>query len=785
MKVPLSWLLEYVRVDASAQEIADRLSVSTCEVERVVERGVPRDASNLAGFRVGKVLEAAKHPNADRLQLTKVDVGEAEPYQIVCGAWNFGVGATVAVALPGATIAGGLTLERRKLRGEMSDGMILAEDEVGLGADHAGIMLLDDALEAGTPLVDVLPLVDDVLEVETTPNRPDLLSIYGLAREVAALFDAELADWPGAEPARSGDEALDISIDDYEGCPRYVARLFRGVQIGPSPMWMRARISAAGMRPISNVVDVTNYVMLALGNPLHAFDYETLAGPKIVVRRAHGGEQIRTLDGQLRDLDPRDLLIADAERSVAIAGIMGGEETEVTEATTNVLLEAANFEPVSLLRSSERLALRTEGSNRWEKGVDPYIAPIAARLATQLIVELSGATWTGDADVHADLPERPRIELRPERVDALLGLEVPRETQAGILDRLGFERSNSTVTVPTWRARDVTREIDLVEEIARFELNEVPFTLPVRRELFGRLPHEQRVRREIEDVLVGCGISEAYTPSLVAQDPDPNALRLTLPLSSDHSVLRTSLLPSLLAAAERNREVGNSGVALFEIARVYLPRLAGSAGGEAVGARPENGGASGASGEELPNERWRVAAVVEGGYGDVKGITDTLFAALKIEARYERGTHPLLHPGKAARVGDGWVGEVHPGVATGWGAFELDLAWLADAMPRRILYEDVITFPSVLQDLAFVVDEDVAAADLADAMRNAAGPELREVSVFDEYRGAQVGEGKRSLAFRVAFGSPERTLTDEEAAAVRGRIVAALAEQFGAAIRSG
>jgi phenylalanyl-tRNA synthetase beta chain len=364
--------------------------------------------------------------------------------------------------------------------------------------------------------------------------------------------------------------------------------------------------------------------------------------------------------------------------------------------------------------------------------------------------------------VHATLPERPRVELRSERVDALLGLEVPVERQAAILDGLGFDRANGTVTVPTWRARDVTREIDLVEEIARFELDLVPFTLPVRRELFGRLTHEQRVRREVEDVLVGCGLSEAYTPSLVADDPDPEALRLPLPLSSDQSVLRTTLLPSLLHTAARNREVGNAGVALFEIARVYLPTA-----------------------DDLPQERWRVAGVLEGSYADAKGVTDALFAALKIDPRYERGSEPLLHPGKAARVAGGWVGEIHPGVADGWAAFELDLSALAAAMPRSILYEDVITFPSVLQDLAFVVDEDVPAAELIDAMRAAAGPELREVSVFDEYRGVQVGEGKRSLAFRVAFGSPERTLTDEEAAAVRTRIVDALRERFGAAIRSG
>jgi phenylalanyl-tRNA synthetase beta chain len=755
----MSWLREYVRVDATAEEIAARLSVSTCEVERISRRGVPGD---LSLFRVGKVLEADKHPNADRLQLTRVDVGEAQPYQIVCGAWNFGAGATVAVALPGATLPNGLTLERRKLRGETSEGMILAEDEVDLGTDHAGIMLLDDALEAGTPLADVLPLVDEVLELETTPNRPDLLSIYGVAREVAALFGGELADWPGTEPVRAGDERVDISIDDYDGCPRYVGRLFRDVHLGPSPMWMKARIGAAGMRPISNVVDITNYVMLALGNPLHAFDYDTLAGRRIAVRRAASGEQIRTLDGQLRELDPLDLVIADGGRAVAIAGIMGGEETEVTETTTNVLLEAANFEPVSLLHTSERLGLRTEGSNRWEKGVDPHLAGHAARLATQLLVELSGATWLGDADVHADLPERPRIELRPARVDALLGLDVPQQRKDEILDGLGFERDNGSVVVPTWRARDVTREIDLVEEIARFELDNVPFTLPLRREVAGRLTPAQQLRRVVEDVLVGCGLDEAYTPSLVASDPDANALRLPLPLTSDQSVLRTTLLPSLIGAAERNREVGNDRIALFEIARVYLP-----------------------SGEELPNEHWSVAGVVEGGYADAKGVVDTLMSALKIEPRYRRGEHPLLHPGKTASFDAGYVGELHPAVARGWAAFELDLDALARAVPQRVLYEDVITFPSVLQDLAFVVDDEVAAADLMDAMRAAAGAELRDVSVFDEYRGAQVGEGKRSLAFRVAFGSAERTLTDEEAASIRGRIVEALADRFGAEIRSG
>jgi phenylalanyl-tRNA synthetase beta chain len=413
------------------------------------------------------------------------------------------------------------------------------------------------------------------------------------------------------------------------------------------------------------------------------------------------------------------------------------------------------------LRTSERLGLRTEGSNRWEKGVDPYLAEHAARLATQLIVDTSGARWVGETDAHAQLPERPRVELRPARTSELVGLEVPADEQRGILRRLGFEVEGDTVTVPTWRSRDVTREADVIEEVARFVLDDVPFTLPARRDAIGRLTPEQQLRRTIEDVLAGCGLSEAYTPSLTGQDPDPDALRLSLPLSSDQSILRTTLLPSLLTVAERNRSVGNEGVALFEIARVYLP-----------------------TGAQLPDEHWRIAGVVEGGYADAKGVVDTLLGALKIELEIERGSHPLLHPGKTAKLPQGWVGEVHPALGHGWAAFELDLAALAAAMPGRVLYEDVITFPSVLQDLAFIVDEDVPAAALIAAIRDAGGAEVREVAVFDEYRGEQIGAGKRSLAFRVAFGSAERTLTDEEAAVVRGRIVDSLRERFGAGLRA-
>ncbi|HSC91768.1 MAG TPA: phenylalanine--tRNA ligase subunit beta [Gaiellaceae bacterium] len=761
MKVPVSWLREYVAFDLTLRELADRLAVSTSEVERISRRGVPDADGNLGRFLVGRVVEAGKHPNADRLQLCRVDVGEGEPRQIVCGAWNFGPGATVAVALPGALLPGAeQPLGEAKLRGELSRGMILSERELELGQDHAGILVLDEPYEPGTPLADVLPLAEDVLELEVTGNRPDLLSVYGLAREVAALLDTALAPMPGEDPPSVGGDDVSVTVEELEACPVYVGRLFRDVRVGPSPVWLRARLTAAGMRPISNVVDATNYAMVALGSPLHAFDHATLAGGRIVVRYARPGEQLTTLDGQERTLDPRDLVIADAERAIAVAAIMGGEETEVTDATTTVLLEAANFEPVGILRSSGRLRLRTDGSNRWEKGVDPYLAEAAARLCSQLIVETSGARWTGAADVRGHLPEQPVVRYRPERASALIGLDVDADEQESILRRLGFEVGAAgaahEVRVPTWRARDVTREVDLVEEVARFELGRVPFTLPRRRAMFGALTPAQRLRRTVEDVLVGAGFSEAYTTSLVAAGDDDEALCLPEPPAPEQAALRTTLLPEVAAAVGTNEALGNEDPALFEVARVYLPR-----------------------GDDLPEERWHVAAALRAETGErafarAKGALETLLAALRLPARFRPAG-----PG-AAEVDGGVVSELADGLA----GFELDLDSLLERLPGVTHYEDVTTFPALKQDLAFAVDESVPAGDLVEAVREAAGPELRDVHVFDVYRGEQVGEGRKSLALRVTFASPERTLSDEDAARLRERIVAEAARRFGATLRA-
>ena len=761
MKVPVSWLREYVDLTLPLGELARRLVFTSCEVDRIVRRGVADADRNYGHFVVGKVLEAEKHPNADKLQLTKVDTGDGEPRSIVCGAWNFGAGATVAVVTPGAVMPGDFRIEKRKLRGEVSDGMILSERELELGTDHGGIMLLADELEAGTPLADVLPLGDDILEIETLYNRPDLTSIYGIAREVAALTGAELRPVPGADPARDGDEPFSLAIDDLDACPRFIARVFRDVTIGESPAWVKGRLMGAGMRPISNVVDITNYVMLALGSPLHAYDADTLRGG-IVVRRAQRGEQLVTLDGTARELDPADLVIADHERPIGLAGVMGGENTEVSGATTSVVLETANFEPLTVIRSGERHRMRSEAQTRWEKGVDPEAAALAATYASQLLAELAGARWTGETEVRGG-PVRPTvIAYRPQYANDTVGLEIAEDEQRDRLGRLGFAVADDwTVTVPTWRARDVRRAIDVVEEVGRFRLEDVPATLPRRQAMYGRLTHEQRLRRLVADVLVGAGMYEAYTYSLQHDDPDPNALALPEPLSSQQRVLRTNLTIGLLGAAQHNLDMGNGDVALFEIAHVYLPP------------------------GPVPEERWRLGGIVQGDYFRARGLVEAVFAALNVEPVFTRA-ELAYELSVAATVQAGWVATYAPGIGPEgvWSAFELDLAELFALVPERVTYRDVITYPPVRQDLAFVVDEAIPAGDLIAAARDAAGEELRDARFLSDYRGDQIPAGKKSVAFSVAFQSAKRTLSDDDAARLRAAIVSELQARFGAELRA-
>jgi phenylalanyl-tRNA synthetase beta chain len=737
-------------------------------------------------FKVGRVITREQHPDADRLSLCTVDVGDAEPRQIVCGATNFDTGATVGVALPGATLPDGTVLRVAKLRGVESHGMMLSESELELSGDHDGLMLLDDGLQPGTPLSQVLPIDDEVLDFEITSNRPDCLSVYGIAREASASLDVDLAPWPGREPVASGDDSVDswvtARIEAPDLCPRWAARVFTDVKVGPSPPWLKARVAAAGMRPISNVVDITNYVMLCVGEPTHAFDLDKVTGREIVVRRAGDGERVVTLDGQERTLDADVLVIADAEKPSAVGGLMGSEWSEVSDTTTTVLLECANFDGPNIQSSSTRLELRTEGSTRWEKGLDPHLVPRALALASQLMVELTGARLVpGTVDLHGQLPEPAVVPLRRERLELVIGVPYEQAQIDRALTRLGYESAEGGWRVPTWRANDTFREVDLIEEVSRIDgVWKVPTVMPPHADAIGKRDPDVRLRNRVIDVLLGAGLSEAVTVAFTDETladrlrlppghPRRDAVRVANPMGADQALLRTVLFPGLLTSARRNLDAGRDRVALFEVARVVLP----------------------APGEELPHQPVRVAGVIAGrdaGYHEMKGTAEALERALRVQLEVAAAPEPFLHPGRSARLGaGGTLGELHPLVAREFGLeqvslFEIDLVELETPDPTP-LYRDVVTYPPVRQDIAVVVAAEVAAAEVLAVIREAGGPLLAGADVFDTYRGEQVGEGRQSVAVHLQFRAADRTLTDAEADAVRETIVTALRERLSGELR--
>ena len=805
MKVPLSWLRDYVDVDVPLDVLASKLVLSGLEVDRIVRRGAPDTDGNHGHFRIGRVVEWRQHPNADRLRLCRVDTGDAEPRQIVCGASNFLQGDTVVVALPGAILPGAdAPLRQARLRGELSDGMMLSERELQLSDEHDGIIRLRDGYPVGSLARDHFALTETVFEVEVTSNRADLLSVYGIAREVATLLDVELRPMPGVAPEATGSRptsaVVSAGIDAPDRCFRFTARAFDDVTVGPSPLRIRQRVSAAGMRPISNVVDITNYVMIGIGNPTHAYDGAKIPGRVLTARLARDGEELVTLDSKHRRLTSDMLVIADADRPNGLAGIMGGEGSEIADDTRTVVIEVANFERSGIQRTCAALALRTDGSNRWCRGVDPHLAPQASAWNAQLMVELTGASLLpGDQDVVARLPERERITLRSGRAGAVLGMSVDDDEATAILDRLGYEpervADGVSTRVPTWRWLDTTREIDLVEEVGRIHgLEKLPATIPSGSG--GGLSHDQSVRRRVEDALAGAGLHEALTVSLV--DPgmvdtrfDPIAL--TNPLSGDYALMRPTLLPNLLRVIRRNRAAGRVDVGVFEVAHVYR-----AAGGRVTA-------------ERLADEPWTVAGALGGRLGGsgwtgeglpsdfftAKGVLEAVCARLGVVVALEPTTVPHLHPGRAAtillgadRTPAGEVGELHPAHAEQLdldgriAVFELDLEVLAAATPGRVTYAAVPEQPPVRQDIALVVADDVPAAALVAAALEVGAPLLTSAGVFDVYRDdARLGAGKLSLAIRLVFQDPERTLTEDEASGVRSTIVARLAERFGAELR--
>jgi phenylalanyl-tRNA synthetase beta chain len=799
MRVPLEWLHEYCRPALETVALADRLTMTGTKVEGVEKHGV----GAVPQFVVGRVLEARQHPEADRLSVCMVDVGDGAPSQIVCGAPNVAAGQTVAVAKPGAVMPDGNTLGRAELRGVESNGMILAEDELAIGTEHAGILVLtDDGPAPGTPLTAVLPIATEVLELEITSNRPDCLSIYGVAREAHAATGADLGAPPWThDPGTTGDIAgVAVAVQCPDLCPRFTVRLFEDVKVGPSPPWLKARLMAAGQRPISNVVDITNYVMLLTGQPLHAFDYDRVAGHELTVRRADEGERVQTLDGQIRTLDANMVLIEDADGPTSIAGVMGGARSEVSDHTTRVLMEIATWDGPNIHSTSWTLGLQSEASLRFEKQLQPEQAIQAQAVAARLMIEVCGARVApGTVDVGGPGPPPATIRLRDARIAGLLGVSIPRVRCEQIFRALEFTTAAAPdgldVTVPAFRRGDVTREADLIEEVARLHgLETLPATLPSRHGASGRLTARQRLRRRAADALVAQGLYEVVGWSFTGPDltqrlrlSGPEPIALDNPMSSDQSRMRTTLLGSLLDVARRNRAHGAGALRLFEAGAVYLPQ----------------------AGDALPREPHHVAAMLIGpvrpptwrepeprqadffaAKGALQGLLDTLRAPWSLQA----STEPFLHPGAAAMIlagGEpvGWLGEIHPLVAAEWeigetvAAFELDL----DAVPEppTRLYEDVTSFPEVHEDMAVIVGEHVAAADVLEVVRRAGAPLLARADVFDVYRDPErLGAGNVSLALRLGYRAADRTLTDEEVSKRREAIAEALADELGGRVRA-
>ena len=820
MRVPISWLREYVDITLPIEELAERLTLAGLEVEQIERIGDWWDRDRIF---VGEVVEVRPHPNADRLVIAVVDYGAAEPMAVVTGAPNLKVGdrgVKVAFATAGARIIDGhaegqqmVTLKPSKIRGVPSEGMVLSEKELGISEAHEGIMELPPDAPVGTPLVDYLG--DTVLHIELTPNLAHALSITGIAREVAALTGQKLR-LPApilrgvGEPA---ERQVTVEIADPDLCPRYVAAIIRNVEIGPSPFWMQRRLTLAGMRPINNVVDITNYVMLEIGQPLHAFDLDLLRPkapgerPAIIVRRARSGEQMTTLDGIERTFDDQMLLITDGGGPVAIAGVMGGLESEVTEGTRNILLEAANFYYLSVRRTSQMLKLTSEAAQRFGRGLDPELPPLGAVRAAELMSQYArGEVAPGLVDAYPAPAERPVIELNPSEVERLLGVGLPADRIQGILESLGFGvvatgRGTLSVTVPTHR-RDVSLPADLVEEVGRiYGYDNLPSTL-----MAEALPEQTRnlsliLEQRTRDILVGCGLQEIITYSMTnlasvgrlfpgGPAPDPEQyIRLANPLSQERNILRQTLQDAMLSTlAETYRIAGRA--MLFEVGRVYLPR----------------------PGEVLPGEPRRLCIGLVGNRGprawgcevtepldffDLKGIIEALLDRMGIrQTSYEPLESPTFQPGRAARVrADGQVlgvfGEVHPAVREAFdlpsmrvALAELDLEAIISLATTLRQMEPISRYPAVTQDLAVIVDQAVPAARVLEVIRQAGGQLLREAVLFDVYRGPQIPPGKVSLAYALTYQAPDRTLTDEEVARVQGRIVRALEQTLGASLRA-
>jgi len=795
MKISIRWVCEYVDLPTDdPDELSDVLNQLGLEVENweVIDAA-------FSGVIVAQVTEIALHPNADKLRVVTLDIGNGT-HTVVCGAWNFEVGDTVALAMPGTVLPGGFEVGEREIRGVNSPGMICSETEMGLGEDSEGILVLEDGYAPlGTDFASTLPYPDVVFDLEITPNRPDAMSVYGVARDLAASYDLPLGS-PDIGFEEEGDPTTaTVRVEDTGRCPRFTAREIRELVIAPSPLWMRLRLRDAGVRPISNVVDITNYVTLELGQPLHAFDQDRVPDETLVIRRAAEGEHLMTLDSVDRVLTNEDLLVAGPETGLALAGIMGGEDSEVGTDTSRVLLEVAHFSAPHTLLSGWRQKLRSEASARFERGVDPELPPIASARAASLMVELAGgAIAPGFIDHYPEPIEETIVELPAGETERLLGVAIPASEISGTLTRLGFGVDGDgpfSVTVPTYRP-DVTRAADLVEEIARlYGYDNIPTTLP--RGPGGGLSEAQRRARLASAAMVGAGYSEILNFSFVGPDDiealalpadDPRSVPVAIrnPLNEEEGLLRTSLLPGLLRALRVNQARNNPSPALFETGLVFLP------GPPDLPDQPRRLGFAAVG--RRPGPAW-MGEDSERDATDAVGVWETLAGALGIETEIEQGSDGAFHPGRCGTVlvggrAIGVVGEINPSVAAAFdvsgrvAAGEIDLDALL-AAGHGVPFHAPSALPPVVFDLAFDLDTAVPAAELIAVVAAAGGPSLESVDLFDVFTGAPLDEGRKSLAVRLTIRDPERTLTDEEVAPLREAVAQAVAERLDGRLRGG
>lgn len=810
MKVSLKWLSDYVDVPSDIKEFCDRLDLTGTGVEGVETLGATFD-----GVVVGYVETCEEHPDSDHMHVVTVDVGGEEPIQIVCGAPNIAQGIKVPVATVGAVLPGDFKIKKSKLRGVASCGMCCSKRELGLGTDHEGIWVLPEDAVVGTPIAEYLGLTDTVIDLEITPNRPDCLSMVGFAREVGAMYGL---DW--REPAAQLEEAdepiegqVSVTIDDAERCPRYTARLIKGVKVGPSPDWLVERLTAIGQRSINNIVDVTNYVLFELGQPLHTFDFDTLdledGAAHIIVRAAQDGEKLVTLDETERELTNDMTVIATPKRAVALAGVMGGFDSEVTDATVNVLLETAAFSPAHTSRTSRNLGLISESSLRYERRVDDMDVDERADYAAALIAEVSGGTvCSGIVDEWpAGTPEERVLAFRIERFQKMMGEAIPVEFITDCLDRLGCIVTDEgegvlRVVAPTFRP-DLEREIDLYEEVLRlYGMDRIPSTLPAGRGRLGVRTPQQLVDAKLHATLSACGMNETMTYSFAAAD-DVEKLRmneeglgeaaeLINPMNAEQSCMRRTIVPGLLRSVAYNQSRGVSNIQLYEIGTVFSAR----------------------EGAAQPKERRKLAGVLAGAMGPVawnnapaafdffdgKGVLESIARELALsKVRFKALSAeeaPHLQPGRAAQMlsgGDvvGWVGEIHPLAADAFEAaapvvaFELDMAVLERAARSARDYVDVPQFPAVARDAAFVVDESVTNEKLMQCMTSAGGKLLEGVQLFDVYRDEErIGAGKKSMAYSLTYRAADRTLTSEEVDKAHDRLVKKVSNATGAEQRA-